>query len=41
MAKKYSIDQASKAQGGKLLAVAKGQQEQALDKAVFGAKRGS
>ena len=31
VAKKYSIDQASKAQGGKLPAVAKGQQEKALD----------
>jgi foldase protein PrsA len=40
VAKKYSIDQASKAQGGKLLAVAKGQQEKALDKAVFSAKKG-
>jgi foldase protein PrsA len=40
VAKKYSIDQASKNQGGQLLAVAKGQQEPALDKAVFGAKRG-
>ena len=35
VAKKFSIDQASKAQGGKLLAVAKGQQEKALDDAVF------
>jgi foldase protein PrsA len=40
VAKEYSIDQASKDQGGQLLAVAKGQQEPALDKAVFGAKRG-
>jgi foldase protein PrsA len=40
VAKQYSIDQASKDQGGQLLAVAKGQQEPALDKAVFGAKRG-
>jgi len=39
VAKKYSIDQASKAQGGKLAAVAKGQQEKALDDAVFGAKK--
>src|SRR4051795_7736442 len=40
VAKKYSIDQASKSQGGVLLAVAKGQQEKALDKAVFAAKKG-
>lgn len=39
VAKKYSIDQASKNQGGQLLAVAKGQQEPALDKAVFGAAK--
>src|SRR3954454_10827540 len=40
VAKKYSIDQASKAQGGKLPAVAKGQQEKALDTAIFNAKKG-
>ena len=40
IAKKYSIDQASKNQGGSLLAVAKGQQEPSLDKAVFAAKKG-
>ena len=40
VAKKYSIDQASKAQGGKLPAVAKGQQEKALDDAIFKAKKG-
>ena len=40
VAKKYSIDQASKSQGGVLLAVAKGQQEKALDNAVFKAKQG-
>jgi foldase protein PrsA len=40
VAKKYSIDQASKAQGGKLPAVAKGQQEKALDNAIFSAKKG-
>jgi foldase protein PrsA len=40
VAKKYSIDQASKAQGGKLLAVAPGQQEKALDTAVFAASKG-
>jgi foldase protein PrsA len=39
--KKYSIDEASKAQGGKLPAVAKGQQEKALDDAVFSAEKGS
>jgi foldase protein PrsA len=38
--KQYSIDEASKAQGGKLPAVAKGQQEKALDDAVFAAKKG-
>jgi foldase protein PrsA len=38
--KKYSIDEASKAQGGLLPAVAKGQQDKALDEAVFGAKKG-
>lgn len=40
VAKKYSIDQASKAQGGKLPAVAKGQQEKALDTAIFKASKG-
>src|SRR4051812_20088523 len=40
VAKKYSIDQASKNQGGVLLAVAKGQQEKALDDAVFAANKG-
>ncbi|HEV2062736.1 MAG TPA: peptidyl-prolyl cis-trans isomerase, partial [Solirubrobacteraceae bacterium] len=40
VAKKYSIDQASKNQGGTLLAVAKGQQEPSLDKAVFAAEKG-
>jgi foldase protein PrsA len=39
VAKKFSIDQASKAQGGKLAAVAKGQQEKSLDDAVFAATR--
>jgi foldase protein PrsA len=41
VAKEYSIDQASKAQGGTLLGVAKGQQEQSLDRAVFAAKKGN
>jgi foldase protein PrsA len=36
----YSIDEASKAQAGLLPAVAKGQQDKALDDAVFDAKRG-
>ena len=40
VAKKYSIDTSSKAQGGKLT-VSKGQQEQALDTAVFAAKPGA
>jgi foldase protein PrsA len=39
VAKKFSIDQASKNQGGRLLAVAKGQQEKALDDAVFKAPK--
>ena len=38
--KKYSIDEASKAQGGKLPAVSEGQQEKALDTAVFSARKG-
>jgi foldase protein PrsA len=40
VAKEYSIDDASKAQGGKLPAVAKGQQEKAFDEAIFKAKKG-
>jgi foldase protein PrsA len=40
VAKKFSIDDASKAQGGKLPAVAKGQQEKAFDTAIFNAKKG-
>jgi foldase protein PrsA len=39
VAKKYSIDEASKAQGGKLPGVAKGQQEKAFDDAIFTAKK--
>jgi parvulin-like peptidyl-prolyl isomerase len=39
VAKKYSVDQASKNQGGKLSGVAKGQQEKALDDAVFAARK--
>ena len=40
VAKEFSIDDASKAQGGKLPAVAKGQQEKAFDDAIFKAKKG-
>jgi foldase protein PrsA len=40
VAKQYSIDDASKAQGGKLPAVAKGQQEKAFDDAIFKAPKG-
>jgi foldase protein PrsA len=40
VAKKFSIDEASKAQGGKLPGVAKGQQEKAFDEAIFGATKG-
>jgi foldase protein PrsA len=38
--KSFSIDQASKAQGGLLSGVAKGQQEKALDDAIFKAQKG-
>ena len=40
VAKRYSIDQASKTQGGRLTGVAKGQQEKALDDAIFKAQKG-
>ena len=40
VAKEFSIDEASKAQGGKLPDVSKGQQEKALDQAVFKADKG-
>ncbi len=40
VAKQYSIDDASKAQGGKLAAQAKGTLEKALDSAAFKAKKG-
>ncbi len=40
VAKKYSIDEASKSQGGKLPNVAKGQQEKAFDRAIFQARKG-
>jgi foldase protein PrsA len=40
VAKKYSIDQASKSQGGKLANQAKGSLEKSLDSAVFAASKG-
>jgi len=40
VAEEYSIDEASKANGGKLAGLAEGQQEEALDEAVFGAEQG-
>jgi foldase protein PrsA len=40
VAKRYSIDEASKAQGGKLPAQSEGTLEKSLDEAVFDAKRG-
>ena len=40
VAKKYSIDEASKAQGGKLPGIGKGQLEKELDDEVFKAKKG-
>jgi foldase protein PrsA len=40
VAKRYSIDQASKSQGGKLPDVTKGQQDKAFDAAIFKAKKG-
>ena len=40
VAKKYSIDQASKGQGGSLLGIAKGSQEKAFDDALFAADKG-
>jgi len=41
VSKKYSIDEASKQQGGKLPDVAEGQQEKAFNDAIFAAKKGS
>src|SRR5918992_3997601 len=41
VAKRYSIDEGSKAQGGKLPDVAEGQQEKAFNDAIFAADRGS
>lgn len=40
VAKRFSIDEATKSDGGKLPGVAKGQQEKALDEAVFSADKG-
>ena len=40
VAKEFSIDQASKSQGGKLPAVAEGQQEKGFDDAIFSADKG-
>jgi foldase protein PrsA len=40
VAKRFSIDQASKDQGGSLLGIAKGTQEKAFDDAIFAAKKG-
>jgi foldase protein PrsA len=40
VANQFSSDEASKKQGGKLAGIAKGQQEKALDDAIFGAKKG-
>jgi foldase protein PrsA len=40
VAKKYSIDQASKAQGGSLPNIAKGTQEKSFDDAIFAARKG-
>ena len=39
VSKKYSIDEASKQQGGKLPDVAEGQQEKAFNEAIFSAKK--
>ena len=40
VAREFSIDEASKTQGGKLPGVAQGQQEKAFDDAIFAADRG-
>jgi foldase protein PrsA len=40
VAKRFSIDQASKAQGGSLLGIAKGTQEKSFDAAIFKARKG-
>jgi foldase protein PrsA len=41
VAKRYSIDQASKNQGGSLLGIAKGTQEKSFDDAIFSARKGA
>lgn len=41
VAKRFSIDQASKDQGGSLLGIAKGTQEKSFDEAIFSAQRGT
>ncbi len=41
VAKRFSIDQASKDQGGTLLGIAKGTQEKSFDDAIFSAKKGT
>jgi foldase protein PrsA len=40
VAKRFSIDQASKNQGGSLLGIAKGTQEKSFDTAIFAAQKG-
>jgi foldase protein PrsA len=40
VARRFSIDEATKSQGGRLPGVAKGQQEPAFDEAIFDARRG-
>ena len=40
VARKYSVDPASRTNGGRLLGVAQGSQEEAFDKAIFRAPRG-
>ncbi len=40
VAKRFSIDQASKDQGGSLLGIAKGTQEKSFDEAIFAAQKG-
>jgi foldase protein PrsA len=40
-ARQYSVDEASKATGGRLSGVSEGQQDRAFDEAAFGARRGT